>query len=78
VERLAKDGKLSACGRQPIFPFIFLSLYFVCLFVVLLLLCFSGQVSIIHVWGSILLWYTQLTSPIGYCISSHIGGNVSF
>jgi hypothetical protein len=47
---LAKDGKLSACGRQPTFPFILLSLYF-CLFVCFALVLFSGQVSAIQVWG---------------------------
>jgi hypothetical protein len=52
------------------------SLTLFCLFV-LFLLCFLGQVSAIQVWGSVFLRYTRLASPIRYCISSHIGDNVS-
>jgi hypothetical protein len=36
------------------------------------------EVSIVQVWGSILLHYGQLASPIQYCISGHIEDNVSF
>lgn len=77
VESLAKDGKFGACGRQPIFPFI--SSHFILFVFVLLLVCFfSGQVSSIQVWGSILLRYTRLAPPIRYYISGNSGDNVSF
>jgi hypothetical protein len=75
VESLVEDFKLSACGRQPSS---FSLLFDLGLSVLFLLLCFSGQVSTIHVWGSILLRYARLAPFLWYYISGHIGDNVPF
>jgi hypothetical protein len=58
-------------GNPHYFPLSFDLIYSV--FVVIF-----KQMSAIQVWGSVLLRYGQLESPIRYCISGHIGDNVSF
>jgi hypothetical protein len=79
VKSLAEDCKLSACGRQPFITLSFLLSFDLVFFVLLLFsLCFLGNVFAIQVWGSVLLHYTGLAHPIQYCISGHIGDNVSF
>jgi hypothetical protein len=62
---LAKDDKLSACGRQPTFPFILLSLYF-CLFVCFAFVVFF-KTSVCHssLGGAFFYGTPNLYHPFG-------------
>jgi Zn-finger protein len=68
---------LALVGGNPSFPLF--SCHFI-LFVCLFCFCcvFQDKCMLFKFGGSVLLWYTRFTSPIRYCISGHIGDNVSF
>jgi hypothetical protein len=64
VENLAKDFKLSACGRQPSLLLFFLLFDLVCAFCSVFM-CFSGQVSAIQVGGAFSYVVPDLRHPSG-------------
>jgi hypothetical protein len=76
AKSLVEDFKLSTCGRQP--SLFSLSFDLVCVFCFCFVMFFRKHVYYSSLGGAFFYVASDLCHPFRYCISGHIGDNLSF